>query len=286
MAEPTAPPAEAYWLERDTLVVRGADAKTWLDGLVTCAVAPVQVGAAAYGLLLSKQGKILTDVWLAFSADARLFLGVAPGRGLEVQALLDRYLVMEDAELSGPVAELSWQVALATPTSLAQAESLASGVAVLGTTRVDVQVTTAPSSHLRRAGDLLARYGVGTHGVDFTDRDNPHEAALDRVAVSWTKGCYLGQEVVCMQDMRGKVKRRLIGLIAAADLGEQYAEATKGGTVSVLAPDGTAVGQVTSAHGTPDGTLLLASIATAALEAPADWRVLDQPVRPASAPEP
>jgi hypothetical protein len=53
---------------------------------------------------------------------------------------------------------------------------------------------------------------LGRFGVDFGETDNPHEAALDRRAVSWSKGCYLGQEVVCMQDMRGKLKRRLVAL--------------------------------------------------------------------------
>src|SRR6185369_3318187 len=53
---------------------------------------------------------------------------------------------------------------------------------------------------------------VGAFGVDYGPADNPHEAALERVAVSWTKGCYLGQEVVFMQDARGKLKRRLVQL--------------------------------------------------------------------------
>jgi folate-binding protein YgfZ len=42
------------------------------------------------------------------------------------------------------------------------------------------------------------------------DQRNPHEASLDRRSVSWDKGCYLGQEAVCMLEMRGKVKRRLV----------------------------------------------------------------------------
>jgi folate-binding protein YgfZ len=56
---------------------------------------------------------------------------------------------------------------------------------------------------------LRLRHGFPEFGTDYGADDNPHEAALDRRAVSWDKGCYLGQEVVCMQDLRGKVKRRL-----------------------------------------------------------------------------
>ena len=70
---------------------------------------------------------------------------------------------------------------------------------------------------LRRGTDadweaLRIAQAFGRFGVDFGEADNPHEAALDRRAVSWSKGCYLGQEVVCMQDMRGKLKRRLVAL--------------------------------------------------------------------------
>jgi hypothetical protein len=69
----------------------------------------------------------------------------------------------------------------------------------------------------------VARF-VPLYGVDFDERQNPHEASLERRAVSWDKGCYLGQEAVCMQDMRGKVKRRLVPLLvqgAAVSPGEE-----------------------------------------------------------------
>ena len=55
-------------------------------------------------------------------------------------------------------------------------------------------------------------HGVGLFGKDYGPSDNPHEAALERRAIAWNKGCYLGQEAVFMQDARGKVKRRLVVL--------------------------------------------------------------------------
>jgi folate-binding protein YgfZ len=50
---------------------------------------------------------------------------------------------------------------------------------------------------------------VPAYGIDMDDQRSPHDVSLERRVVSWSKGCYLGQEAVCMQDMRGKVKRRL-----------------------------------------------------------------------------
>jgi folate-binding protein YgfZ len=56
---------------------------------------------------------------------------------------------------------------------------------------------------------LRLERGLVEWGQEFGDAERPHEAGLERRAVDWQKGCYLGQEVVCMQDMRGKVSRRV-----------------------------------------------------------------------------
>jgi folate-binding protein YgfZ len=55
-------------------------------------------------------------------------------------------------------------------------------------------------------------HGIPERGVDFDDTNYPQEAALERDAVSFEKGCYLGQEAVFMLEKRGHVKRRLVQL--------------------------------------------------------------------------
>lgn len=261
-----------YALQRDTLCVRGADRKTWLDGLLTCAVTGVGVGVGAYGLLLTKQGKIVTDAFLLDSG-TELWVGVAPGHGSAVRELLDRYLVMEDAELEPASESLRWVVA--TQGSGADLAGVrARGALALSTLQVELVLSSqAPPGELPDSGELLAQHGLGVFGVDFNERDNPHEASLERIAVSWTKGCYLGQEVVCMQDMRGKVKRRLVALDGSPAL--VSAAAAK----DVLAADGSVVGQVSSVHPAPGGIRLLASISTSALESPAELNILGERVR-------
>ena len=261
-----------YGLLRDTLCVRGADRKTWLDGLLTCAVTAVGGGVGGYGLLLTKTGKIVTDVFLLDSG-SELWVGVAPGHGAAVRGLLDRYLVMEDAELEQATQPLSWLV-VAQGAGAEAAGQLARGTLALSTLQAELVLSSqAPSVVLPDSAELLAEHGLGVFGVDFNERDNPHEASLDRIAVSWTKGCYLGQEVVCMQDMRGKVKRRLVALDGSLALGS--AAAAK----EVLAADGSVAGQVSSVHPAPGGTRLLASISTSALESPAELNILGERVR-------
>ncbi len=257
MAEPLGA-EQALQLPRDCLVVRGPDRKTWLDGLLTCLVTAVVPGTAGYGLLLTKQGKIVTDVFLADSG-RELFVGVAPGKGGEVRELLDRYLVMEDAELEAPAEPLWFYVTTAAP-----AAALAAGALVVSSLKASLAVA-APGAFAAAGAaafaELWAAHGLGMFGVDFGERDNPHEASLDRVAVNWSKGCYLGQEVVCMQDMRGKVKRRLVALEGGPEL-----LAAAGGPSDVLLGDGSVAGQVSSVHPLQGGARLLASLSTSALE--------------------
>jgi len=240
-------------------------------------VSVVEVGAGAYGLLLTKQGKIATDLFLVDDGDT-LFVGVAPGRGDAVRELLDRYLVMEDAELGVPSAALSWHFVTAGD---APAAALTHGKLRLSELQALVAVvpeepTPASAQSAEQLAALWARHGLGVFGVDFGERDNPHEASLDRIAISWTKGCYLGQEVVCMQDMRGKVKRRLVALESSvtSPVAELVGQEVRETGASAAA------GHVSSAHASAPGqALLLASVASPALDSHADLSVNGERVR-------
>jgi folate-binding protein YgfZ len=88
---------------------------------------------------------------------------------------------------------------------------------------------------------------VPRFGVDFDDGNYPQEAALETKAVSFDKGCYLGQEVVCMLEMRGHVKKKLVSL--AIDGSESPPAHTP-------VEDGKgSVGEVTTAVRAPDGSV-------------------------------
>jgi tRNA-modifying protein YgfZ len=252
---------------RGTLRVTGPEAKTWLNGLVTCDVLPVAEGRGAFGLALNKQGKIQSELEIVVAAGA-LLVGVSPGVDKKLAEALDKFLVMEDAELSvvsgayvwadfhgrgaGPLAESAAEACggYAAVMSFTPAGSAALVVERAGLPELERFIARSPALQLASDADWDAfRIGqvLGRFGVDFGESDNPHEAALDRRAVSWSKGCYLGQEVVCMQDMRGKLKRRLVALsldtpeLPAA--GSPVTSTTSGNTETV--------GEVTSAALSP-----------------------------------
>jgi folate-binding protein YgfZ len=209
----------------DTLVVRGSDRKSWLEGVVTCQVGQLQPGQGTWGLTLNRQGKIQSVLWVVAAPD-QLWLALAPGTLANVEAELGRMLVMEDAELARPSPAQHW-FALHGPAAPERALELArqfDGHAApidwsgLGGAALVVEASRAPALLAACEAQLLSEpdwlrlrleRGLPEFGTDFDARDRPHEAALERRAVNWTKGCYLGQEVVCMQDMRGKVKRSL-----------------------------------------------------------------------------
>jgi folate-binding protein YgfZ len=261
-------------LERDTLRARGSEATSWLNGLVSVDLRAVAPGRGAFGLLLTKTGKIQTDIDV-LARPGELILGVGPGLGESVRAVLDAHLVMEDVELE-LAADLAW-LRLVGPGAAALASDcagdlvahgaidwlgLGGAAAVVQRDAIDRAVhrlrearEPTPNSDARlldREGwdRLRLRHGFPLFGRDYGRDDNPHEAALDRRAVSWDKGCYLGQEVVCMQDMRGRVKRRLV--VLRIDSSELPAS----GTPVVGVGGGEPVGAVRTAVLAADGSVL------------------------------
>ncbi|MEP7053334.1 MAG: hypothetical protein ABJB12_23425, partial [Pseudomonadota bacterium] len=275
---------------RGTLAVTGSEAKSWLNGLVSCDVLKVSPGQGAFGLVLNKQGKIQSEVEVVATARG-LLLGVSPGVAEKLSAALDKFLVMEDAELSNATDAYAWvdfhgTGAGALATSVAEA---CGGTAAIinftsrgGATVVvergqllELQRFVERTPALSWASDaeweaFRISQALGQFGVDFGEADNPHEAALDRRAVSWNKGCYLGQEVVCMQDMRGKLKRRLVALEFGA-----HADLPPVGS-AVTTPDGVeAVGELTSVVRSPvtGGALALARLRSPFFEGQAELGV-------------
>ena len=244
--------------DRDTLTVTGPDRLSWLEGLVTCELKGLAPGSGTWGLVLNRQGKIQSVVWVLAALD-RLWLSFAPGTGAAMETELGRMLIMEDAELARPEQPHTW-LGVHGPEAAARAATwaaLAGGAAapidftglggaalVVPTDRVDAVRMSSEGLWLDSAGwaTLRLERGLPEFGVDFDGADRPHEAGLDRRAVSWSKGCYLGQEVVCMQDMRGKVKRSVRVLRVDAPAAAPLA----GGRVVSVA-SGSEAGVVTSA---------------------------------------
>ncbi len=227
MRESGAAQVEPQWRpfsDLGTLRVRGPERATWLNGLVTCDVCQVRSGHAEWGLALDRKGKIQSVLWVVAAGD-ELLVATSAGTGGHVWAEFDRMLIMEDAELEDATEQVAWGLGWDLPQTVEAL--LARGELCLGSLRAEVVALERgqlpkcqPMPHVMSDEQWLQRrllHGLPEFGVDFDSKERPHEAGLERRAVNWNKGCYLGQEVVCMQDMRGKVSRQLTALRIEAD---------------------------------------------------------------------
>jgi hypothetical protein len=246
--------------DRACLVVRGADRLTWLNGLVTCDLLKLEAGRAMYGLAVRKKGRIFVDLVIVAAEDALLAL-IPAARAEEVRAELDHYLVMEDAELSvepravffvhGPKAV---EIARRADGAVVAEHDVTGlgGAVVIAPAGGEAPVASALARCAEEAGgavgddaaweSLRLERAVPRYGADFDDTTYPQEASLEKRAVSFQKGCYLGQEVVCMLELRGHVKRKLVPV----RLGGDVARGTP-----LLDAEGVEVGALTSAAPSP-----------------------------------
>lgn len=247
--------------------VTGHDRLRWLNGLVTQDVAKLEPGDGVYGLSVGKNGKIGAELFL-LAGDVRVLVVLARDRLALIREHFDKHLVMEDAELSEalPMGALFTHGPRSREIVTAARAAGAEAAMVDWTGRGDAGIVLAPEGEveatraraLARAGErgalasdeaweaLRIAWGVPRFGVDFDEETLPQEASLEKVAVSFSKGCYLGQETVFRLEKRGHARRRLMRLGIEGD-----APVEVGAEISM--PGGGAVGSVTSATAAPEG---------------------------------
>ncbi|MEO0326190.1 MAG: hypothetical protein AAF447_24790 [Myxococcota bacterium] len=215
-------------LEDLVVEVSGEDARSWLQGQLTCDLVNVDLPAASYGLVLGAKGRIVSDAWVYDAGDAeRLWLALPRGAGESTPdrtlERLERYLVMEDVELErSTLRVLSVQrrqesgAAPTCPTGAFPAARLAAGFDRLVP---EADAEAAFEAALADGAEALDAEAwrsarIRLHKPSFPDDSAdalPQEAGL-KGAVSFGKGCYFGQEAVVMLEHRGKPPRRTVAL--------------------------------------------------------------------------
>ena len=238
-----ASPAISSWCE-------GPDATTFLQSLVSQDLDAVAVGATAHSLLLQPQGKLLVDFYAAHVEPDVWWCVCEGGFGEALASGLKP--VQDPGEGRDPrgAGRRARACAAQEPPADARRRPCVvavdwAGVPAFDAVGSDAAVDRGPSS-LRRSpvvdvpthtSGRAIEAGVPRQGFDTDERTIPQEAGLERVAVSFTKGCFVGQELVCRIDTRGHVNRLLRRLRATEPL-QRGAEVSYGDKV---------VGVVTSA---------------------------------------
>ncbi len=265
--------------ERGKLALSGPDARSFLQGQVTNDVEALRPGHGCYAAFLTPKGKMLGDLRILDTA-AELFLDTERVTLQELFNMIRRFSIGYDVELRKRTLEcglvsLIGPAALSAigPVDLPEVEHANAPVSVGGVDarmiRTDVGVdllcdsgdTDALVVALRSAGALpvsesaaevlRVQSGRPRYGIDLDDTVIPQEAGLNERAVSFTKGCYVGQETVARLYYRGKPNRSLRGLLLSGlcETGEEISSGER------------TVGRVGSVADSPDlGPIALALV--------------------------
>jgi folate-binding protein YgfZ len=210
--------------DRGVIKVAGDGARNFLHGLVTADILNLAAGTARFCALLTPQGKIIAD-FIAVEAPADdgggFFLDIPRALGTTLVDKLNLYklrakVIVEDlSEVLGVVA--AWNGNGTTEYGLCYADPR---LAALGT-----RVMLPPHLAAATAADLGAELvdagayeahrialGIPRGGLDFSYGDAfPHETDMDQLGgVDFTKGCYVGQEVVSRMEHRGTARTRTV----------------------------------------------------------------------------
>jgi folate-binding protein YgfZ len=210
----------AVWLPRDFLRASGPDTFTFLQGQLSQDVANLAVGDSAWSLLLQPQGKVEAMLRVTRTGDDEAVLDTDGGSGERLRTALERFKLRVKSELT----PLAWRcLAVRGP----RAHEVASGLDAdwPGLPGVDVVGEAPVVPDGVRVCDLQAyeavrvEAGVPAMGSELDERTIPAEAGIVDRTVSFTKGCFTGQELVARIDSRGgNVPRRLVGVVVGTNV--------------------------------------------------------------------
>ena len=237
-----APPHLAPLADRTVIALDGPDRVSFLQGLVSNDVAAAAPGRAVWAALLSPQGKWLADFFI-FSDGARLLLDVERDQAPMLVQRLSRYRLRAAVTIS-PCDGLAVHVAWAGAPTPPEGAVLAPDPRLPEAGWRLISPTPLPATATAEAWDrhrLALGLPDGSRDLE-ADKTVLLEAGFDELnGVSWTKGCYMGQELTARTRYRGLLKRRLVPVSAEAPLPPP-------GT-PVLRADGTEAGTMRSSRG-------------------------------------
>lgn len=221
---------------RELLRIVGGERASFLHGMVTNDIEGLKVNANTYVAMLTAKGAMVGDARV-LKREHELLVETNAGQGEAVAAFLNSFLISEDAEVLlapelavvgflGPSAQaLLEQHAPARLGTLAGMVPGGLDAVVLreGLPALLQGLAAVPQVDAQTYEVLRVEAGVPLFGADMTATTIPLEANLER-AIHYNKGCYIGQEVIARATYRGKMNRKLTGLLLGALVPERGAE--------------------------------------------------------------
>jgi folate-binding protein YgfZ len=215
----------------------GIDCKRFLNGQLTNDILVLQPGFAMYACALTAKGKLSADLYVAATRDA-YFLDAEPALRETLGARLEKYIIADDVTLADVTEELGLFHIVdldSPPHGQRELPPIAGledrGVFLVESNRfgvrgIDIWFPPSDAAAIREilkqspadakaAENLRVEQGIARWGFELSEAVLPQEAGLTDRAISFTKGCYLGQEVISRIKSIGHVNRHLRGLVPA-----------------------------------------------------------------------
>ena len=208
---------ETFWvpLQRDVITATGADARTYLHSQLSQDISGMRVGETRQSLLLQPTGKLDGIIRVTCVEGETFVLDVDSGCGEAVLARLNRFKIRVKADLS--LGRESW-VAIRnaqTPIPGSIPAWRCDGSAV------DLRSETAPTEFRQGSNNDYEQARIiaawPTMNTDVTETSIPAETGIIDEAVSFTKGCYPGQELVERMDSRGSIAPRQLRYVQVGE---------------------------------------------------------------------
>ena len=265
--------------DRARIAVTGKDRVRWLNGMVSNKIRDLGDGSGVYAFVLNPQGRILADLY-AYNQGESLLLETEQSQLENLLTIFKRYIIMDDVRLENMDQQLA-AIGIAGPKSRAVLRSAGLELPELAPLQFvdlpwrDSKVTVVMGDNpgvncfelwlsppqrdevweaLVQAGAapvgatalelLRVASGVPRYGQDIRERDLPQETEQER-ALHFSKGCYIGQEIVERIRSRGAVHRKFSGFIVEGSL------PPAGAKIQAEEKD---VGEITSAASLPLAT--------------------------------
>jgi folate-binding protein YgfZ len=266
---------ELSW--RGMLILTGSDRVRWLNGMITNNIRDLAEHSGNYNFMLSPQGRIQGDMD-AYNRGDYLLVTAERQQLPRIAETFDKYIIMDDVSvteasdklvsigISGPTSHemlmrAGFELPVLEPGQVFDTTWRDIGLSLVRGVTVRVQsyeLWVAPDNACATwdaltgagavpVGTQAFEYfrmlnGIPRYGVDITERDLPQETAQNH-ALHYSKGCYVGQEIVERIHSRGNVHRTLVGFELSA--GELPTRGTK------VQFNGKDVGEITSAASIP-----------------------------------
>ena len=222
------------WQPAAWLRVTGSDSGTFLQGQFTNDLRMLEAGRAVYGLWLNVKGKVVADSFVVGGATKDEFwVGSYFSPADVIRGRLEAFAIADDVTIEDLTASVSAVTIFRGETDAALVPPDAEGWIFPGQrSREDNREWVFPMNRREaiqvRLGGLPAisadevarrriKSGIPAIPADLGLGDLPNEGGLEAEAISYTKGCYLGQEVMARLKTMGQVRRRLVRVAFARE---------------------------------------------------------------------